>query len=337
MPTSEELVYAANPSFGGPASVTVASDKGIFGVRGTNFFLSTGDPGTYGNVNYSIPELLNDNIQRLDYGTDTTPANINAGQVLLDSFSSPTKIYISNFNNSGENISDHIAALFLSLESIKGVIKINKKRLGSEDVAIESFMVLQALSQPTKYEKYTVISISKNSASVGFSIINGEEIILTMMDNPKRFDLCINILPGDAGYLDLYTFRDPRKSGEVGTKWYNELALTPGSFPLNIQLPFTSGSAQLVLAGFALPDSVIPYIDSISSAMISVQHNIISTSPISSSINIDATTGLVIDKVNNKFTLKVDLKAKKYSGSSWSDLSGNYTIHFIIAIAIPKA
>ena len=336
MPTSEELVYAANPSFGGPASVTVAADKGIFGTRGTHFFLSIGDPNIYGNLNYSIPESLNDYIQRFDFTAITTPGSLSAGQVMLNNFSSPTEIYISNTDNSGEDVTTHIHSLSLSIESVKGVIKINKKIPLQTNINVTEFMVLKVLSQPITYDNYTTVLVEKFSESSAFTIPDGEECILTMVDNPKRFDVCININPLDPGYLDLYMFRDARQSGEVGTKWYNELALTPGSFPINTQLTFTDGAAQLVLPNAPLPDSLIPYVDLINAGMASIQHTIISTNPIASSIKVDSTTGLIIDSINKTFTLTVDLTAKKYSGSTWSNLTGINMVHFVIAVAIPK-
>lgn len=334
MSTSEELVYAANPNFGGPASISVASDKGIFGTRGTHFFLSIGDPNTYGNLNYSIPESLNDNIQRFNFSAVTNPASTSNGQVLLNSSTVPTEIYISNFDNSGEDITTHIHSLFLSIESVKGVIKINRKIPLQTNINVTDFMVLKVLSKPVSYDTYTVVLVDKFSESSGFAMVDGEEVILTMIDNPKRFDACININPLDNGYLDFYMFRDPRQSGESGTKWYNDLALTPGSFPINTNLTFTSGAAQLVLTDYPLPESILPYIDLINAGMVSVQHTIISTNPIASSIKVDGTTGLVIDSIANTFTLTVDLKARKYSGSSWSNLTGINMVHFIIAIAI---
>jgi len=334
MPTSEELVYASNPSFGGPASITVASDKGIFGTRGTQFFLSIGDPNIYGNLNYSIPESLNDNIQRFDFSAITIPASINAGQVLLNDFDSPTEIYISNLDNSGEDVTPYIHSLFLSIESVKGVIKINKNIPFQTNINITEFMVLQVLSKPITYDNYTVVSVTKFSESSAFSVTDGEEVILTMIDNPRRFDACININPLDQGYLDLYMFRDPRQSGESGTKWYNDLALTPGSFPINTNLTFTAGSAQLELIDYPLPDSVIPYIDQVISSNVSIQHSLIATMPTTSSAMVNETTGLVVDLENKTFTLTVDLVAKKYSGSTWSNLTGINMVHFVIAIDI---
>jgi hypothetical protein len=336
MATSEELVYAANPDFNGPASVTVSSDAGIPGERGTFFFLSIGDPNTYGNLNYTTPESLNENIQRFNFSETTTNLNINPGQLRLDSFSNPTKIYISNKNNSGVDVSSVIKKMFLSIESVKGTIKINKNIPLQTNVNITEFLILKVASVPKAYDDYVEIGIQKFAASTGFSLTNGEESIVTLMDNPKRYDTCININPLDEGYLDFYTFRDARQESETGTRWYNELALTPGSFPINTALTFTSGSAQLILENYPLPESVLPYIDQLTAENVSIQYSFVSTTPISASANVDSVTGLVLDLDNNLFTLTVDLKARKYSGSSWSNLTGSNMVHFVIAIDIDQ-
>lgn len=334
MPTSEELVYAANPNFNGPASVTVSADAGVPGQRGTFFFLSIGDPNTYGNLNYTIPEALNDKIQRFDFSTATTPESITSGQVVLDSLSAPTKIYISNRNNSGINISKEITSMFLSIETVKGTIKINKNIPLQTNVNITEFLVLKVIGRPVSKADYVEVSVAKVSASTGFDLADSEESILTLMDNPRRYDTCININPIDEGYLDFYTYRDARLESETGTKWYNELALTPGSFPINTSLTFTSGAAQLVLPNYPIPESVLPYINQLTAANVSVQYTFIGTSPIAASAVVDSETGLVLDLENNLFTLTVDLKARKYSGSSWSNLTGSNMIHFVIAIDI---
>lgn len=334
MATSEELVYAANPNFGGPASVTVSADAGVPGQRGTFFFLSIGDPNTYGNLNYTVPESLNDNIQRFDFNTSTLKTSIVNGQIILNDFETPTKIYISTKNNSGINISKQIRSLFLSIESVKGTIKINKNIPLQTNVNITEFLILKVIGRPASYDDYIEIDVESFAASDGFELSNGEEAILTLMDNPRRYDTCININPLDEGYLDFYTYRDARLDSETGTKWYNEIALTPGSFPANVSLNFTSGSAQLVLEDFPIPESVLPFLDQLTAENVSVQYSFISTTPIASSAIVDSETGLVLDTENNLFTLTVDLKAMKYSGSSWSDLTGSNLVHFVIAIDI---
>lgn len=301
-----------------------------------SFFLSIGDPNTYGNLNYTIPESLNDNIERFDFGTQTSPDSILNGQVLLNSAELPTKIYISNKNNSGINVSKHIRSMFLSIESVKGTIKINKNIPLQTNVNITQFLVLKVTGKPVAYEDYLEIGVEPFSSSVDFELASGEEAILTLMDNPKRFDTCININPIDEGYLDFYTYRDARLETETGTKWYNELALTPGSFPINTPLNFTSGTSQLVLANYPIPESVLPYIDQLTAENVSIQYTFISTDPISASANVDSLTGLELDLVNNLFTLTVDLKAMKYSGSTWSDLTGSNMVHFVIAIDIDQ-
>ncbi len=336
MTTSEDLVYAANPNFDGPASVTISADAGVPGQRGTFFFLSIGDPNTYGNLNYTIPEALNDSIQRFDFSTVTNATDIGAGQIRLDSLSAPTKLYVSNKNNSGIDVSSHVRSMFLSIESVKGVFKINKNIPLQTNINVTDFLVLKVIGKPTSYTNYIEIAVEKFSSSVGFTLANGEEAIATMMDNPKRFDTCINVNPLDEGYLDFYTYRDARLESETGTKWYNDLALTPGSFPINSLLNFTAGSSQLLLENYPIPESVLESLSQVIPYNVSVLYSFIGSDPIAASAIVDPDTGLELDLENNLFTLRVDLKAQKYSGGAWSDVSGPQMIHFVIAIDIDQ-
>lgn len=336
MTTSEELVYAANPNFNGPASATVSADAGVPGQRGTFFFLSIGDPNTYGTLNYTTPEALNDNIQRFDFSTTTTASGIGVGQIRLDDFDNPTKLYVSNKNNSGINISKHIRSMFLSIESVKGTFKINKNIPLQTNVNVTEFLVLKVTGRPVSYDNHIEISVEKFSASVGFDLADGEEAIATLINNPQRYDTCININPLDEGYLDFYTYRDARSESEVGTKWYNELALTPGSFPINTSLNFVDGQAQLILENYPIPESVLLFLSQVIPYNISVLYSFIGTDPVVASAMIDPDTGLELDLENNLFTLTVDLIAQKYSGSTWSNITGQQPIHFVIAIDIDQ-
>lgn len=336
MTTSEELVYTANPNFNGPASATVSADAGVPGQRGTFFFLSIGDPNTYGNLNYTIPESLNDNIQRFDFSDAITAENINPGQIRLNNFDNPTKIYVSNKNNSGINVSKHIRSMFLSIESVKGTFKINKNIPLQTNVNVTEFLVLKVTGRPVSYDNHVEIDVEKFSASTGFDLSNGEEAIATLVNNPQRYDTCININPLDEGYLDFYTYRDARLESEVGTKWYNELALTPGSFPINSTLNFIDGEAQLVLEDYPIPESVLLFLSQVIPYNVSVLYSFIGTDPVVASAMIDPATGLELDLDNKLFTLKVDLIAQKYSGSAWSNVTGPQLIHFVIAIDIDQ-
>lgn len=78
MLTNEEILdkFDGRAIYGGPASVTVISDKGRTGQRGTNFFLSSGNPNTIWDIEDGIginPLIFKNTPQRYDICIDLSP------------------------------------------------------------------------------------------------------------------------------------------------------------------------------------------------------------------------------------------------------------------------
>jgi hypothetical protein len=335
LPTSEELVYAANPNFGGPASVRVVSDAGNDGPRGTNFFLSSGDPNILGTITYTTPESLNERIQRYVYSSETFSGSINSGEVKFDSLETPTKLYISNNNIDNVNVSNVIKDSFLSVEELKGSVTFNRKIPLQTTANPLDVFALKIVSYPTQHSNYLSFDVELSFKTETFIPTNGEELIATFVDRPKLFDVCININPYDLGYLDLYTYRNPVFSGETGSKWYNDLALTPGGFPLNITTNFnSSGNASYELEDAPIPEEILPFVPLLTSENISIQFSIIGENPTASNVSIDPVSGLVFDLVAGTFNLTIDFSATKYVSGTWSPLTGDQKIHVIISLAL---
>lgn len=335
MPTSEELVYAANPNFGGPASVKVVSDAGVDGSRGTNFFLSSGDPNIFGTITYTTPESLNDKIQRFVYASQAFSGTINSGEIRFDSLEEPTKLYLSKKNVDGVDVSNTIKLSFLSVETVKGSITLNRKIPLQTTANPLDVLAVKVLSYPVSYADYLSFDVELSFSTETFSPTNGEELIATIMDRPKLFDICININPYDEGYLDLYTYRNPVFSGEIGSKWYNDLALTPGGFPLNLSTTFdSSGNASVSLENAPIPEELLPLVPFLNYENVSVQFSIIEEVPTAANISIDPETGLVFDTEVGTFNLTLDFSATKYVNGVWSPLTGSHMIHMIISLDV---
>lgn len=175
---------------------------------------------------------------------------------------------------------------------------------------------------------------------------------------PQRYDVCINLNPYDAGYLDLYYFVD----GDQGLKWYNTINLTPTAYPANKEITFIDGVANFSLSA-VIPAAMSPIIDggpyfppspsSIDGGAVytitwdatysggtptstdidkfNFQYNIISLVPTSSNIKLDEATGIEFDTETSTLTLNLVIFGTEYVESAWSPLSGDKTVHLLIS------
>lgn len=334
MPTSEQLVYAENPNFGGPASIKVVSDSGVSGPRGSEFFLSSGNPNVWGTMTYTRPESLNDHIQRYSYSSSVFSGTVAAGEIKFDDLENPTKIYISTKNDSGIDVSNVIKLSFLSLETIKGSITLNRKiPLQSTANPLDVF-ALKVKSFSSVKQSYIEFNVEKSFKTLTFTPANGEQLIATFLDRPKLFDVCTNINPYDDGYLDLYTYRNPIFPGESGTAWYNDLALTPAGFPLNLPATFNSSGEATIddIQNQPIPEGLLAIAPFLTSENISIQFSIIGDNPIAANVGIPPVGGFTFDPVTKTFDLIINFKASEYIGGSWSPLTGIKLIHMIITV-----
>jgi hypothetical protein len=333
LPTSEQLVYAENPNFGGPASIKVVSDSGVSGSRGSEFFLSSGNPNIWGTMTYTRPESLNDHIQRYSYSSSVFSGTVASGEIKFDDLENPTKIYISNKNDSGIDISNLVKLSFLSLETIKGSITLNRKIPLQTTANPLDVFALKVTSFSSVKENYVEFNIEKSFKTTTFTPANGEQLIVTFLDRPKLFDVCTNINPYDDGYLDLYTYRNPIFPGESGTAWYNDLALTPAGFPLNLPATFNSnGEASIFIDNAVIPEELLGIAAALTYENISIQFNIIGDNPIAANVGIPAVGGFIFNSATGTFDLTINFKASEYVNGSWSPLTGIKLIHMIVTV-----
>lgn len=175
---------------------------------------------------------------------------------------------------------------------------------------------------------------------------------------PQRYDICTNLNPYDPGYLDLYYYND----GPQGLKWYNLVSLTPTAYPANRMLEFVDGVANFSLSA-VIPAALSPITDgglySPAATIIidggavttltwdavysggtpvttdidnfNIQYNIMSTSPISSIIKLNETSGLEFDVPSSTLTINLIILANQYSQEQWAPLDGEYNTHLLIS------
>jgi hypothetical protein len=290
-------------------------------------------------MTYTRPESLNDHIQRYSYSSSVFSGTVASGEIKFDNLENPTKIYISNKNDSGIDISNIIKLSFLSLETIKGSITLNRQiPLQATANPLEVF-ALKVTSFSSVKETYIEFSVEvseelqESSPLISFTPANGEQIIVTFLDRPKLFDVCTNINPYDDGYLDLYTYRNPIFPGESGTAWYNDLALTPAGFPLNLPATFNSnGEASIFIDNAVIPEELLGIAAALTYENISIQFNIIGDNPIAANVGIPAVGGFIFNSATGTFDLTINFKASEYVSGSWLPLDGVKLIHMIITV-----
>jgi hypothetical protein len=121
----------------------------------------------------------------------------------------------------------------------------------------------------------------------------------TRVGNPQRYDVCIDVSPISPTYLDLFYYQD----GPEGTRWYDQIRLTPEGYPLNTPLDFDElGNAVLDFPSVPAPPILTSIIASqaISSSFnleiflaqlelligksLNVQYNLVNENPVASTI-----------------------------------------------------
>lgn len=145
---------------------------------------------------------------------------------------------------------------------------------------------------------------------------NGNPNDIDIGQTPIYNDLYLNIAPGDE-YSYLYQY----VSEPGGPTWISVLKVNPTLYSAIPKVTFSSGVGSLTIA---IADIVNVTGSPLTKDNFNVQYNIQNTEPIASSIHIPT----LVDPDY----LVIDFTAIKYSGSSWSDLSGEVDVNLFISI-----
>lgn len=143
---------------------------------------------------------------------------------------------------------------------------------------------------------------------------------------PKTYDMFINLEPDDIEYLYLYQYLNV--DGEF--TWVALLRLIPNTFLNNYVAEFENGSAKMYIP----ITSIIPLasIGIYQAENFNVQHTLISSNPIASSIFVD---GIIIDPISKQLKLELTINAVQSTiedPSTWSKVSGQFSVHLIVTV-----
>jgi hypothetical protein len=133
------------------------------------------------------------------------------------------------------------------------------------------------------------------------------------------YDMYINAAPGtDYGYMYQYV------SEPGGNTWSQVLKISPTLYSKRHTVTFASGEAAI-----SIPIANIVTVSGspLTASNFNVQYSIENTAPIASSIEIPALAG-------SGTNLVVNLNAAKYASSTWSNLTGEVTVHLFISVVI---
>jgi hypothetical protein len=143
---------------------------------------------------------------------------------------------------------------------------------------------------------------------------------------PKAKDLCVNILKTDNEYSYVYQYNS---DGANGFQWYPIIKLSPLQYNKILTGTFVDGSKV-----FNIPVSYIvdeETSQTLTSANFNITYSIPNDNPIASSIEIGSFTN---DPVSGLQILPVTVNAVEYASSTWQDLTGVKTVHFVISIVV---
>jgi hypothetical protein len=142
--------------------------------------------------------------------------------------------------------------------------------------------------------------------------------------DPKVFDLYINILAGDPNgdYLSLYQYQQ----GISGApSWVKLFKLIPNTYSTNREEEFEDGEVLInVLLTDIVPASLT---GELTEDNFNIQFNIKNDNPISSAISVAAP-----QIVEGSVILPITVKALEYDGLEWSQLSGTKIVQLLITV-----
>ena len=143
----------------------------------------------------------------------------------------------------------------------------------------------------------------------------GDPNLVEIGQTPKLNDLYINTSPGaDYGYLYQYV------SEPGGDTWIQVLKINPTIYSENHLTTYTAGAASIVIP---IADIVTVTGTPLTADNFNVQYSIAHDNPVASGMAVPTLVGT---------NLTINFTAAEYSGSTWSDFSGEVVTHLFITI-----
>lgn len=151
----------------------------------------------------------------------------------------------------------------------------------------------------------------------------GKPNLVTLQESPIIYDMYINLLPSDDQYQWVYQYINT----PTGPNWISLFKLQPNTFSNNQTITFIDGVAE-----FWIPISSVTGQDesfaSITSSSFNVQYSLISQNPAASSISI----GEITQSPTEVMSLPITIYAAEFAGNSWSNISGQKTVHLFVTV-----
>lgn len=143
----------------------------------------------------------------------------------------------------------------------------------------------------------------------------GDPNLVEIGQTPILNDLYINTSPGaDYGYLYQYV------SEPGGDTWIQVLKINPTIYSENHLTTYTDGAASIVIP---IADIVTVSGSPLTAENFNVQYSIAHDNPVASGMAVPTLVGT---------DLTINFTAAEYSGSTWSDFSGEVVTHLFITI-----
>jgi hypothetical protein len=143
----------------------------------------------------------------------------------------------------------------------------------------------------------------------------GDPNLIEIGQTPILNDLYINTSPGsDYGYLYQYV------SEPGGDTWIQILKINPTIYSENHLTTYTAGAASIVIP---IADIVTVTGTPLTAENFNVQYSIAHDNPVATGMAVPTLVGT---------NLTINFTAAEYSGSTWSDFSGEVVTHLFITI-----
>jgi hypothetical protein len=143
---------------------------------------------------------------------------------------------------------------------------------------------------------------------------------------PKAKDLCVNVLKTDNEYSYVYQYNS---DGADGFQWYPIIKLNPLQYNKIMTGTFVDGSKVFNIPVNYIVDEETS--QTLTSANFNITYSIPNENPIASSIEIGSFTN---DPVSGLQVIPVTVNAVEYASSTWQNLTGVKTVHFVISIVV---
>jgi hypothetical protein len=143
---------------------------------------------------------------------------------------------------------------------------------------------------------------------------------------PIAKDLCVNVLKTDNEYSYVYQYNS---DGANGFQWYPIIKLSPLQYNKILTGTFVDGSKVFNIPVNYIVDEETS--QTLTSANFNITYSIPNENPIASSIEIGSFTN---DPVSGLQVIPVTVNAVEYASSTWQNLTGVKTVHFVISIVV---